>query len=328
MKQRPLHRYELYGLRVCSELPLPAPRARGGAPCDLTFRLGPREAGPPPLGDGDEAEVLAHLELWGRPAYTLTANGAGYQFVFHRSGRFLIDAGLRTVEARPFDGVRPGMAGLLLVNGVIAALLALRGEWVLHAGAVAAGGRALVFVGGIGMGKSTLTAACCALGGRLLTDDLLRLRPAGPGSWRCFPGTGRLRLREGARPLAAAFPAAPKRITPDNRLELTLPGIDPGRPLPELGAVVIPRTSTECTDFRLTRLPLSRAVTRLMQGLKMQGMARSRDLQARLDFAARLAAEVPVFEAEIPWGLEQLQENAAQLARELGFPLNPKEKTP
>lgn len=53
---------------------------------------------------------------------------------------------------------------------------------VFHAGAVERGGRALILSGPSGSGKSTLCAGLSQTGWRLLSDELILLRPAAPDS--------------------------------------------------------------------------------------------------------------------------------------------------
>jgi hypothetical protein len=66
----------------------------------------------------------------------------------------------------------PSAEGEKLRRGVVALLLAhLGGAIPLHASAVAVDGRAVVFVGSAGFGKSTLAAAMCELAGASLLGD-------------------------------------------------------------------------------------------------------------------------------------------------------------
>lgn len=68
-----------------------------------------------------------------------------------------------------------------LERGAVCLLLAhLAGAVPLHASAVAIDGRAVVFVGGSGLGKSTLAAALCdRSGGSLLADDAVVIERRG-----------------------------------------------------------------------------------------------------------------------------------------------------
>lgn len=310
--------YELYGLRVCSDVVLPAPLSQNFlAHYDIEVRNSESRAVP---ANPTSAELLAKLNLGDKPVYTLIDTGVGYTLSFHQHCEFWISYDLRTVDAHLFLGVQPDIAGLFFVGGVTACILTLSGECVLHASAVEIGGRALAFVGGVGMGKSTLAAIFCAMGAQFITDDLLRLKPDGR-TFHCFPGTGRIRLRKDASALAEKFPETSLEEIPDGRIELNLYR---NHSMPLLDAIVIPQPAPDCKVLRLKRLPASRAVLYLMNCLKMQGLQQREHIQRRLDFSARLASSVPVFEAEVPLGIPLLEDVTLSLVRELRFKL-PKE---
>jgi hypothetical protein len=78
-----------------------------------------------------------------------------------------------------FEDAVPDEERRKLARGTARLLLRqLSGELGLHGAAVELGGRAVVLVGGSGYGKSTLAAALCARGGRLLADDAVALATA------------------------------------------------------------------------------------------------------------------------------------------------------
>jgi len=310
--------YELYGLRVCSEVVLPAPLSQNPLPpYDIVVRFSKSKAIP---ANPNSARLLAKLDIGDRPVYTLIDTGVGYTLSFNEDCEFWISYDLRLVDVYLFPGVQPDIAGLLFVGGVIACILSLTGESVLHASAVEMGGRTLAFVGGLGMGKSTLAAIFCAMGAQFITDDLLRLKPNGK-TFYCFPGTNgiRLRSRKGGTALAEKFSKNTQGETPDGRIELNL---YKNNSMPPLDAIVIPRPAPDCKALRLGRLPAAKAALYLMNNLKMQGLQQREHIQCRLDFSARLASSVPVFEAEIPWGIPLLQEVAHSLAVGVGFELH------
>lgn len=305
--------YALYGLRVRSELPLPAPVSDSALPpYDIELRWGESRviAGRPAAGG-----VLAQFAFGDGRGYTLTDTGAGYSFRFHQMCDFWIAPDLRSVRLHLPAGVAPGMAALLFTGSVLGCLLTLAGECVLHASAVEIEGSALAFVGGSGMGKSTLAALLCAEGARLVTDDLLRLEHDGAG-FCCFPGIGEIRLRPGAAALAEAFPAGAHETAPDGRLALKL---EMDRSMPPLSAIVIPRPSRHCPVLRVERLPRAGALLALMAYSRVQGLQQREHLQCRLDFCAGIASGIPLLEAKIPWGPPFPQEVAASLVRQGGL---------
>lgn len=121
---------------------------------------------------------------------------------------------------------------------LLAFVLAMRGEPVLHGSAVQSGDQALAFVGASGMGKSTMATLQAADGAGLITDDLLRLdlTRTPPG---CALGATESRLRKAAGELAHQIKRSPgRRATADDR-EALAPQRATSEGLP-LAAIVIP----------------------------------------------------------------------------------------
>ncbi len=285
--------YELYGLRVRSALPLDALACRGGR-ADLEVDWGE------PLHitlARQEGRVLADA-VWERgQGYTHTETVHGYVLRFHGICELRLDRDRRRMQVHLVPGADPGMAALLVCGNALAILLMLGGECVLHASAVRLGRAVLAFVGGPGMGKSTLAALLCAAGARLVTDDVLRLSH-GPTGFRCYPGTGEVRLRPGAAALAAGFPAA--RDTADRRIALR-PG--KARPTPaRLDAIVIPYPSRTERAPIVKRLGGHRALLALLRHPRVLGLQAPELRRCQFEALGRVAQSVPVYEARIPWG--------------------------
>jgi hypothetical protein len=248
------------------------------------------------------------LRLEDGRGYTLAADDDGYLLSFHRTAECRIDLDLAGVRVHLAPDVAAGIAGLLVVSNVMAAVLTLAGEAILHASAVALDGAALAFLSSSGMGKSSLAGQLCASGAAFVTDDLLRLQADGAG-WRCYPGAGQLRLRKDAA-ARINFPAALLEATADDRVAVNL---DADRSMPLLAAIVIPHPSRRCAALTLERIPRDKALLYLMAYPRIQESARREPLQRRLDFLGRIAASVPLFRAEIPWGLPDPRALAAAL---------------
>ena len=301
--------YHLYGLRVYSEVALPAPIAQNTLPpYDIEVRWGEGKTISDCVPTG---QILAKLVMGDGRGYTLTDTGIGYVLSFHQTCEFWIDHDLRSVRVHPFADVHPDMTALLFVGNVIACILTLAGECVLHASAVEMGNSALAFAGGSGMGKSTLAALLCANGARFITDDLLRLQPDGK-DFRCFPGTGQLRLRQNAAALTDNFSVTARGTTPDGRIAVTMDG---NRSTVPLGAIVIPHPSRHGKELKLQRLTLSMSLLYLMAFPRTQGLQQGKHLQRRLDSFGQIAAGIPIFKADIPWGLPFPRDFAHSLVR-------------
>ena len=206
--------YEQCGVRLRSEVELHLPISSGDA-FDVDVRWGEdiHDSSEPPPGD-----VIAMYGSDEDRWYTATSTGTDFRMRFREVGEFVISADLSTVEIRRDPAGRTEILPILMAGTVSAFLLALRGETVLHASAVAIDGAALAFVGQSGRGKSTLAALLCVeiAGIELVTDDVLTVDPGPPVT--CLGGAFELRLRPAAAVLADARPGSPTRPTADERL--------------------------------------------------------------------------------------------------------------
>lgn len=305
------HLYSLYGLRVQSEIPLPAPLASSDQPVDLRITWGETRMIPAAAPDGP---LLAKLEIGEGRGYALAADDEGYTLRFYGIAEAHIVPDLAQIHLHLAPATDPDLAGLLVIGNVLASVLTLSGEAVLHASAVEVNGSALAFLGNSGMGKSSLAALFCTHGARFITDDLLRLQSDGSG-WRCFPGTGQLRLRRNAAILAEHFPANLLGATADDRIAVEMSD----HPiLPPLTALVIPLISHECSALKVERVPTNKSLIYLMGYARLAETAQKEPRQRRLDFLGRVAANVPLYEASIPWGLPYDPQLAPSLAASVG----------
>ncbi len=142
-----------YGLRLDSQLAVPGavPDDRDG-PSDLSILLDP----PQPTGDA--------------PVYVQT--DAGLCFVCPSVARYHI--AVQSIRVAPDPDARPDMITGMLVATALPAWLWLRGQFVLHAGAVRLpGGGAMAIAGASGSGKSTILAQLAAAGAALIGDDTI-----------------------------------------------------------------------------------------------------------------------------------------------------------
>lgn len=110
-------------------------------------------------------------------------------------GRILASDGC-TLDMDPDPGTNPADAMPFLLGTGFGALLLQRGGLVLHAAAVAAGGRAYVFCGRSGIGKSTLAAALCQAGCHFVNDDVCAIGQDETGTPVLWPDGRRLKLFE------------------------------------------------------------------------------------------------------------------------------------
>lgn len=175
-----LYCYALSGLTVASEVALAGanPLLAGRPLPDVTIR---RAAVPEAL-DG----ATAHGPSW---------QMAGERFLIRIPGvaRFLLRDG-RAIDFEPEAGADPADIPIFILGTVFGILLHQRGQIVLHASAVAVEGKAILFCGTSGSGKSTIAAALVQHGRPLVTDDLCALSIGSDGPVAVHPDGRQLRL--------------------------------------------------------------------------------------------------------------------------------------
>lgn len=104
-----------------------------------------------------------------QPAYRLRVPGLA---------DFIIAPGSLSIGIEPRKRTDPDTLEHLLLDQVLPRVLAASGELVVHASAAVIEGRAALFLGRSGWGKSTLAGMMAAAGNTPLSDDCLLVRPA------------------------------------------------------------------------------------------------------------------------------------------------------
>jgi hypothetical protein len=171
--------YWISGLSVCSEVELPSAMisAAEQAP-DIVIRSGvvPHQLDRP-LHKTEEFETQPGLFLLRIPGIA----------------RFLIRQGREIVFDLDSE-CQPSTLALYLLGTCFAILLQQRGNLVLHASAIAVDGRAMLFCGRSGAGKSTMAALLCRRGYALLNDDVCSLTPSAGDTYNIRPDGRMLKL--------------------------------------------------------------------------------------------------------------------------------------
>lgn len=177
-----LHTYRIHGLTLASPIALPLPASAG--PADIHLDLAP--PGPAFAVEHertDDPDDPWTIERWGAGRITV-------EFVEWATFELAPDAiHLLADETDDAD-----LLVHLLLDHALPRVLALRGDLVLHAsGAIGPSGRAHLFLGASGTGKSTLAAALAAHGWQLVDDDAVRI-VAVDGRLHAVPGAPAVRL--------------------------------------------------------------------------------------------------------------------------------------
>ncbi len=304
------YRYRLFGLTILSEIPLPAdPETFSGEP-RVRIARGTGHCGTP-------GEVLARYTVGDHTAYVLRQCTQGYHLEFPGRSTLRFSSDLRQVWVDPHPSVPLSWISHLLVGVVPATVLTLSGEWVLHASAVALSEGAVAFAGAMAAGKTTLAVALAREGARWVTDDLLRVlfQEDGP---RCIPGPAWARVRQD---LLQALPSEwPREPGPEGRTLVWIPRVSG---TPRLRAVVFPEVTSDVREPVFEKLATDRAFPRVFEGVKLQALLASPFLQARMDFAARVVQQVPVYRLRVPRGLDGLLRTAQSLLQRLASWIEP-----
>lgn len=188
----PGYRYRAWGWDMLVPMPVPELlQARTSGRLDWQLQLG---------APADGAEALRFVLPNGTPAALLSR-----------------DLACVAADHRSPQDLHPS-----LMRAVLAVALRHAGRVVLHAAAVELRGRVLVILGASGAGKTTLAATLCAMGGRLLGDELCAL------AWRdghpvVLPGSTLLALAPEAIVLAG-LEQPEKAVVRHGRVLTPVPG--------------------------------------------------------------------------------------------------------
>ncbi|MDQ1484804.1 MAG: hypothetical protein QOJ62_497 [Actinomycetota bacterium] len=315
---RPAQRYHLYGLQVESQLPLHQNRIiAGDGPPDVVLTIG--DSRPVPKDQPDGMPLADVTDDDGTRFFTFVRCADGsYVLRYYRICDFVVSADLARVVLHQDPDADPGFAAVLAAGSLPAFLILAGGSPLLHASAVEIDGHALAFVGASGMGKSTMATIMCASGGKLITDDVLRL-DLDAGSVRCILGGTETRLRKSAVELMTAFgDEASARRTSDERDALGLPPSRTER-LP-LDAIVVPQPATETDEVTLQRLSRMEALLTLSRFPRIVGWEEASVLRQQFEFLADIVDRVPVFVGSLPWGPPFAPDLAARVLAGIDFP--------
>lgn len=204
----------------------------------------------------------------------------------------------------------------LLLDHVLPRVISLRGDLMLHAaGAVGPSGRAHLFVGATGAGKSTIVTFLVSKGWLLLDDDGIRLSHTALG-FRALPGAAAVRLLPDASDaLVPDFPAGrpmyegskKRRFAADGRRLRVATG-----PTPIEGLYLLIRNDE--SEPSVQRLGFADALTTITEhGFHLADEPTSITRQA-FERASALAAETKLSRLVYPTDLDNLDATFALLA--------------
>jgi hypothetical protein len=299
----------LHGLRMRSAVPLGAVAVpEGGVDVDLTWVPDGVIARCAPPG-----QVLLQQHSGDELMLVLAEGEDGYVLRVPAYCEFSIDRDLRSVTAQA-DGSAGRPFAVIFAGGLlVAVLLQLRRELVLHASAVESAGTATAFVAPSGGGKSTMAAILCAAGAWLVSDDLLRVELG--DAIICHPGGPDVRIRLSAESVLALFAERPETVlTIDERVSTALRS---RTGTVRLKSLCLLRLSSD-GDLTFRRMAADEATVRLDTCPRVPGWSDPSHLRRQFHAHATLATRTAVYELTVPWGHPVDPELGPMLLRALG----------
>lgn len=289
--------YRVSGLTVASELRLPgAFEAAAGPRADVTLRRGP---------------VPDRLDRPSASGPTWQLSGARLLLDAPGVCRFLLNNGSDVAfsldsEARADD------AGVFALTPVLGLLLHQRRQVVLRASAVLVGGRAVLFCGAAGAGKSTLAAALSQRGHAPVADDMCALGFEASGPPQVWGDGRRLELWSDAIDQLGFERKAPVRAGLQ-KFHVDA-GAAPAGPAP-LGAIYVLREARPPSRMGIERADVMDTVLAVRRSAYRPRLVEAMDQKAAyFGAAARIGDTTGLFRLARPLGFARMDEVLARLA--------------
>jgi hypothetical protein len=235
-------------------------------------------------------------------------------------GAFLIIDACR-IDVDPAPGIDDQLIAFPLLGPVMALLLHQRGLLILHASAIAVGGKSAIFMGDKGAGKSTTASAMIRAGHELLTDDVVALDLASSDEAMIVPGFPQLKLAADA---AAAISLKEAEVRQqahpaiDKMQHRLLGGFSPDS-VPATRIYILER-GEKAAISALPRIAALPALIKFSYVTRFGRPALAGDFAVKhLRQCARLADHVGVCRLEVPTGLDRIGEAVDLIEKDLAF---------
>ncbi|NNM35454.1 MAG: hypothetical protein HKO53_20435 [Gemmatimonadetes bacterium] len=169
-------RYSIYGVDFASDHAFSIPLAETGAEPALEFRLsvdpGAGLALTPQADETKLEELFRGTATFddGRPLFRILTLGDGLLVRYEEVADFHLHGS--SITARVLDPAFVPACEIYFLGTVLSVWFEWRGALVLHGAAVSLAGKAAVFLGDKGAGKTTLTCGLLVRGAGLIADDL------------------------------------------------------------------------------------------------------------------------------------------------------------
>ncbi len=290
-------RYRAFGLNIVSDWPLPSLATADFETPDLSIL---HEAVGSHLG-ADWSENRKTFANWEAMPGKFLMKVTGVASFLALDGKMLL------IE-RENDAVGDDAVTAYMMGSMMAAILQQRGKSLLHSSAVEICGKAAVFAGPSGMGKSTLAARLVQAGHALIADDVVALTQDQSGRFCATPSFPTSRLWDDALGKLSLEEKTSSRVRPelDKYLLPSESYCDTPRPI---GAIYILKQDNQ-SEVTIERVPLRDAHHRLnMQGFRKGFLKGHKMLPQHFKTMIALARQVPAFSVLRPrdgFALDQL----------------------
>ncbi len=297
------HRYFVYGVTLQSEIPLALPERGYGGLGQIELRIAP-------AGYFLTAARALSRHPDSDSFYQSISLRDGSTYVrWQGVGEFLISPDGARITGRRNNRAHQESFEVYLLGQALSCALVKRRLEPLHATAVVVDGAAAVLLGNSGFGKSSLAACFLEAGYKLLTDDLLILRPCA-GGFMAYPGPPRIKLfpRQARRFLpgeacgVAMHPATAKLILPLDSIRCAAGPV----PLRAIYTLLPPGSKTRGRVVRIAALPPRQSFLALVRNTFNHRVINPARLGRHFEEAAGLAGMLSVRKVSYPRVLSRL----------------------
>ena len=286
--------YEVFGLNIRSEIPLPELfESRGTHAPDVFIR----QASIRTVASNAEIDVDEGALVLSIPEVA----------------RYRIERG-REILVDPESGVPERNVRLFLLGSAFGALLHQRGLLPLHANAVEIDGRAVAFMGESGAGKSTLAAWFHRRGYRIIADDVCVVGFDDQGEPFAAPGLPRLRLWSEALELMGHDPRGLNRSylsDEHEKFDVPMNAASVARSQMPLAAIYLLDQGGERFIVPLCGIEATDAI--FANTYRGEYLAKTSGQKEHWESAVRLVRGTPVFRVSREWDLAVLDQQCGQI---------------
>lgn len=231
-------------------------------------------------------------------------------------GRFRVQRDLIVFDRYP--DATDHQVDAYLLGSAFGTVLHLRDILPLHSNGIVSNGMASLICGASGAGKSTLAAHCAKAGFDLVSDDLCAVVPGVGDGLVVHPGIPRLKLWDNSlRHLQLSHAGAREVPWAAGKFELAN-GRTVREACPVSAIYVLPRVRNERRLPFIERVGTLASLNALTSNIYRRPIADMLGKSASyLSAVARIAEQVPVFQINRQWGLDNFDEEAEVIIEHL-----------